>query len=73
MTCYQRHIGWLFEALDLEYETDNRRRVDSAIREVLGTPAEAHCPEVWSAIKLLSEDERAALIPRVGDALQRDS
>jgi len=66
MTCYQRHIGWLFEALDLEYEKGNRRRVDDAIREVLGTPAEAHCPEVWSAIKALSENERMALIEKVG-------
>jgi hypothetical protein len=73
VTCYQRHIGWLFEALDLEYEKGNRQRVDSAIRDAIGTPAETQCPQVWSAIKTLSEDERTALIHRVGDALQRDS
>jgi len=69
MTCYQRHLHWLFEALELEYDAANRRRVDTALREVLGMPTEAHCPEVWSAIKALRLEEREALIPEVRQAL----
>ena len=61
MTCYQRHMGWLFEALELPYEKAERRQVDTALRAVLQTPDTAHCPEVWAAIKTLSDDERAAL------------
>ena len=69
MTCYMRHMDWLFEALELENDTANRRRVDDALRAVLEMPDGAHCPEIWSAIKALSADERAALAPRVRGAL----
>jgi len=69
MTCYMRHMDWLFEALELESDTTNRRRVDTALRQVLAMPDDAHCPEIWAAVKVLSDDERAALVPRVRDAL----
>ena len=32
MTCYQRHLGSLFDELGLEYDKDNRARVDGALR-----------------------------------------
>ena len=69
MTCYQRHLGSLFESLGLEYDKANRRRVDSAIREALKVAEDAHCPEVWSAIKALSPVELGDLPARVADAL----
>ena len=69
MTCYQRHLGPLFESLGLEYDKVNRARVDAAIREVLGVAEGAQCPEVWSAIKALSPAERDQLPARVCDAL----
>ena len=69
MTCYQRHLGSLFESLGLEYDKPNRTWVDAAIREVLGVAEGAHCPEVWSAIKALSPAERDDLPARVVDAL----
>lgn len=71
MTCYQRHMGWLFEALDLPYEKAERRQVDDALRVVLGSPEGAHCPEVWSAIKELSDERRAGLPAEVAAALKR--
>ena len=55
-------MTWLFEALDLPYEKEQRRLLDAGIRDVLALPSESHCPEVWAAIKALSEDERADLI-----------
>ena len=69
MTCYMRHMDWLFAALELENDTANRRRVDDALRSVLEMPDGAHCPEIWSAIKALSADGRVALVPRVREAL----
>src|SRR5512143_649546 len=51
MTCYQRHLRWLFEALELPYDSPSRDRVDAALRAVLGVPTGAHCPEVWAAVK----------------------
>jgi hypothetical protein len=69
MTCYQRHTPWLFEALDLSYEKDARRRLDSALRDVLGFGDEAHCPEVWAAIKDLDQAQRDALVAGVAEVL----
>jgi len=69
VTCYMRHMDWLFDALDLESDKDNRRRLDTALRSVLETDAAAHCPEVWAAYKSLSDDERTALVPQVREAL----
>ncbi len=70
MTCYMRHMDWLFDALELQCDKDNRRRVDTALRQVLGIPEGAHCPEIWAAIKGLEPAERDGLVPQVADALQ---
>lgn len=70
MTCYQRHLGYLFDTLGLEYDKANRARVDAAIREVLGVPEGAHCPEVWSAIKALAPDDRESLPGRLAAAMK---
>lgn len=65
MTCYLRHMNWLFEALDLEYVAENRARVDAALRAIFGLPVEAGCPVLWATIKELTDDERNALVPAV--------
>jgi len=65
MTCYMRQMHWLFEALDLEYDEANRRRVDEAIRAELGIDEGMHCPEVWAAIKALDEDAQLDLAPAI--------
>ncbi|HET6352628.1 MAG TPA: hypothetical protein VFG89_10945 [Coriobacteriia bacterium] len=69
MTCYQRHLGSLFEALGLDYDKANRRKVDDAIRAVLKVPDGAHCPEVWAAIKSLTPEESEALPARIAEVL----
>ena len=69
MTCYMRHMDWLFEGLELPSDTENRRRVDTALRAVLGMPEDAHCPEIWAAIKAIPGNERASLVPRVREML----
>jgi hypothetical protein len=61
---------WLFEGLDVPSEPDTRQRVDTALREHLKTPEGAHCPEIWTAIKELSDEERSALVPCVRDLLK---
>ena len=70
MTCYQRHMGWLFEALELPYEKAERKRVDEALRVVLGTPTDAHCPEINAALKALSDEQRAGLPAEVSAVLK---
>jgi hypothetical protein len=69
VTCYMRHMAWLFDAVGLPDGKTERRRLDTALRQVLGTPDDAHCPEVWAAYKSLTDDEHIALVPRVREAL----
>jgi len=70
MTCYQRHMGWLFAALDMPYEKAERKRVDTALRVVLGMPDGAHCPEINAALKSLSDEQRAGLPAEVSAVLK---
>jgi len=72
VTCYQRHIGDVFDALDLEYEKENRARVDRALRDLLDVPDAAHCPEVWAAVKALTPEQRADLPALVAEVLQNE-
>ena len=51
MTCYHRHLTGLFPQVDVPYDADGRRRVHAAILATLHLPDDAHCPEVWSALK----------------------
>jgi hypothetical protein len=51
MTCYQRHLGWLFDSLGLPYEKGSRGEVHRALLGMLGLADDAHCPEVWAALK----------------------
>ncbi len=51
MTCYQRHLTGLFDRLDLPYEKAHRDAVHEALVVVLHLPDDAHCPEVWKALK----------------------
>ena len=69
MTCYQRHLGWLFDALEIPYDAQHRKQVDAALKDYLGLAPETHCPEVWSAIKALPEDQRQGLVAEVGARL----
>ena len=69
MSCYMRHLVSLFETLGIEYDKANRKLVDTAIREALSIGGDAHCPEVWSTIKALSEQEREDLPALVAEKL----
>jgi len=69
VSCYLRNMHSLFETLGLEYDKPNRKRVDGAIRTIIQAPTEAHCPEVWAAIKGMSDTERGELPTRVAEAL----
>lgn len=62
MTCYMKHMGWLFRVLDVENDAGNRHRLDRAIKDALGLAADAPCEEVDAYLKALSGEERFELI-----------
>ncbi|MBN2848500.1 MAG: hypothetical protein JXP72_08660 [Coriobacteriia bacterium] len=68
MPSYMRHMGWLFRVLELENDPGNRHRLDRAIKNALGLPADAPDEDVDAYLKALSGEERFELI----DTLERD-
>lgn len=68
MTCYLRHMGWMFRVLELENDAGNRHRLDRAIKRALGLAQDAPCSEVEAFLEALSGEERFELI----DALEQD-
>lgn len=67
MTCYLRHMGWMFRVLEIENDAGNRHRLDRAIKTALELPADAPCDEVEAYLEALSGEERFDLI----DELER--
>jgi hypothetical protein len=47
MSCYTRHLE---ELLPPSPTSADKRALDGAVRMYLGMP-DAHCPEVWAAMK----------------------
>ncbi len=70
MTCYQRHLSWVFDEFEIPYDTDHRKRLDAELKARLSLGAESHCPEVWSALKSLPDAERTSLLAELGSQLQ---
>lgn len=68
MTCYMRHMGWMFRVLDLENDPGNRHRLDRVIKRALGLASDAPCAEVEAFLQALSGEERFELI----DELERE-
>lgn len=60
-----RHMGWLFDSLDLEDDRGNRHRLDRAIKAALELDGATPCSEVWSHLKALSDEERFDLVDEV--------
>lgn len=70
MTCYLRHMGWMFRTLEIDKDAGNKHRMDRAIKRALHLPANAPCDEVQAHLDGLSAEERFALIDDVGRELR---
>ena len=68
MTCYMRHMSWMFRVLDIDNDAGNRHRLDRAIKRTLGLATDAPCADVEAYLQALSGEERFELI----DALEQE-
>lgn len=59
----------LFDTLGLDYDKTNRKRVDEAIKDILGMSADEQCPAVWAGIKALSPQDQQDLSANVAQRL----
>lgn len=70
MSCYLRHMGWLFRVLELDKDAGNRRRLDLAVRRALAMTPEMPCDDVKAHLDALSFEERLELIDAVEQELR---
>lgn len=57
MTCYFRHIQYLFEKAGIEVTKENRREIDKIIHNIVGVEYK-NCPATWREVKQrITEDE----------------
>jgi hypothetical protein len=55
LTCYFRHLGFVFEQAGIVVTKENRKELDCVLRGLVGGD---DCPSVWRQIKKrLAEDE----------------
>ncbi len=71
MSCYFHHLKGIFEEAGVEVTPGNRKRIDQAIRRLVGT-ADQHCPETWKQLKtqvLADDNKRHEFAARLRDAI----
>jgi hypothetical protein len=57
VSCYLRHLKPLFGKVGITPETkEERKRIDLAIRTVVGKSADNPCNEVWREVKAWLQD-----------------
>lgn len=55
MACYVRHLTDLLEEAGMKNNKENRKKLDNAVRSVLGMHGE-NCPIVWGQVKDRHDD-----------------
>ena len=58
MTCYFRHLKSIFEKSGITVTKENRKNIDNAIHNIVGTNYK-NCPATWKMVKkIITEDEK---------------
>jgi len=59
MSCYFRHIKFLFEKAGIEVTPENKRKVDQSVHNIMDTEYK-DCPVTWKKIKaeILADPEK---------------
>lgn len=70
MSCYLRHLKPFLGELGIQpANKEERKRVDQAVRAVVGMENEQKCPEVWKVVKVWLQDPEKK--QRLADALNK--
>jgi hypothetical protein len=71
MSCYIRHLKELLSEAGIEVTAENRKQIDRAIHEIVGTTYK-DCPGTWKEVKkklAASEAEKRAFLKKLKAAL----
>ncbi len=72
MSCYTRHLGGIMAEVGLENTKENRKRLDTILREFLGYALTDECPLVWKEIQryLADPDLRKKMLEKIQRRLE---
>ena len=68
MTCYFRHMNWIFEEIGVEATKENKRDMDRKIHELLGVEYK-NCSATWKEVKKKLADDEVGFIADLKKAL----
>lgn len=71
MSCYFRHIEDIFQEAGISVSSNNRKRIDLAIHQIVGSTHD-NCPETWKHLKqhiIGDEQKRREFINKLRDCL----
>jgi hypothetical protein len=70
MSCYFRHLKEVFQEAGIEVDSNNRKRIDRAVHDLMGVE---DCPATWRRLKqeiLADAQRRRDFIQRLQTALR---
>ena len=72
MSCYFRHLKAIFNEAGIEVNSSNRKQVDRAIHQIVGTSYK-DCPATWQNLKqqiIADEPKRQDFMVKLRDAIK---
>ncbi|MHA1908281.1 MAG: hypothetical protein ACW98Y_13360 [Candidatus Thorarchaeota archaeon] len=61
MTCYFRHMNWIFEEIGIEPTKDTKKDMDRRIHKLLGVEYK-NCSTTWKEVKKKLADDEVGFI-----------
>ena len=61
MTCYFRHINWIFEEIGVEVTKENKKDLDRKIHALVGVEYK-NCSATWKEVKKKLADNEVGFI-----------
>ncbi|MCK5151979.1 MAG: hypothetical protein KAQ65_09065 [Candidatus Thorarchaeota archaeon] len=68
MTCYFRHIKWIFEEIGVEVSTENKKDLDRKIHDLVGVDYK-NCSAAWKEVKKKLADDEVGFVVDLKKAL----
>jgi len=70
MTCYFRHIQYLFEKAGIEVTEENRREIDKIIHNIVGVEYK-NCPATWREVKQRKAEDENTFVSELKQAVAK--
>jgi len=70
MTCYFRHLQYIFKKAGIEVTNENKREIDKAIHNIVGVEYK-NCSTTWREVKKRIAEDEEGFVSRLKKALAK--